>query len=80
MGVQVLPLSVEYCQAPCDAVAALTVMAMPRRVSLSAVSEKELLKRLATVSPEGVVASSEMGERDGLPLATGESLTEKILR
>ena len=73
---QLLPLSVEYCQTPSvEESAALAVMAMPRRVSLSAVSEKELLKRLATVSPEGVVASSEMAASDGLPLAVGASLT-----
>ena len=79
MAFQELPLSVEYCQTPSvEESAALAVMAMPRRISLSA-SENEEPKRLATVSPEGVVASSEMGERDGLPLATGESLTEKIL-
>ena len=74
MAVQLLPLSVEYCQAPCDAVAALAVMAMPTRLSPST-SENEEENRLATVSPTGSVLSSEMAARDGLPLVTGASLT-----
>ena len=74
MAVQLLPLSVEYCQAPCDAVAALAVMAMPAKVSLSA-SEKDVPKRLATVSPAGVVASSVIAASVGVPLATGASFT-----
>ena len=58
---QLLPSSVEYCQSPSvDESAALAVMATPRRVSLS-VSEKELLKRLATLSPAGVVVSCVTG-------------------
>ena len=74
MLVQLVPLSVEYCQAPCPAVAALAVMAMPTRVSPSR-SENEAPKRLATVSPAGVVLSSVMAAREGLPLATGALLT-----
>ena len=74
MLVQLLPLSVEYCQAPCPAVAALAVMAMPTRVSPSR-SENEAPKRLATVSPAGVVVSSVTAAREGLPLATGALLT-----
>jgi len=70
-AVQLLPLSVEYCQTPSvEELAALAVMATPRSVSLSA-SEKELLKRLATVSPAGAVSSSVTVVSVGVPLATG---------
>ena len=69
-AVQLLPLSVLYSHAPSAEVAALAVIAMARRVSLSA-SEKELPKRLAMVSPAGLVVSSVTAARDGLPLAEG---------
>ena len=72
--VLVLPLSVLYSHAPSAAVAAFAVIATPRRVSLSA-SEKELPKRLATVSPAGLVVSSAVAARVGVPLATGASPT-----
>ena len=69
--VQLLPLSVEYCQTPSvEESAALAVMATPRKVSLSA-SEKELLKRLPTVSPAWVVVSSVTAVSVGVPPATG---------
>ena len=74
MAVQLLPLSGEYCQAPCDAVAALAVMAMPTRLSPST-SENEEENRVATVAPAGVMLSSELVGRGGLPLATGASFT-----
>ena len=70
---QLLPLSVLYSQAPSVEIAALAVMATPRKVSLSS-SEKELPKRLATVSPAGLVESSVTAAREGLPLAEGALL------
>ena len=72
-AVQLLPLSVLYSHAPSAEVAVLAVIATARRVSLSAASENELPKRLATVSPAGVVVSSAVAARVGVPLAVGAS-------
>ena len=72
-AVQLLPLSVLYSHAPSAEVAALAVIAMARRVSLSA-SEKELPKRLAMVSRLGGGVFCD-GARVGVPMAVGASLT-----
>ena len=54
----------------------MAVIATLRSVSLSA-SEKELTKRLATVSPAGLVLSSVTAAREGLPLAVGALLESR---
>ena len=81
MEVQLLP-SVDHCQVPCAAVAALAVMATPRKLlaedppaTVSVASEKLAEKRALIRAPAGLVLSSLMAAREALLEATGASLT-----
>ena len=72
-----------YFQAPLVESAVWAVMAMPARESAldpSVVSEKFAEKRLLTVAPAGLAASSSMAAKVAVPLATGASLSSVTLR
>src|SRR5262245_63750335 len=81
-AVQLLPLSIEYCQAPLAASTVWLLIAMPANVfakeppgTLSAASEKLPLNSELTVAPGGLPVSSATDASVALPVATGASLT-----